>query len=65
MDSRKKSVAKTISWRIIATLLTVPAVFALTRDVNISLGAGALDFALKSATFYVHERAWSKVDMDK
>jgi uncharacterized membrane protein len=62
METRKKSIYKTITWRIIATLGTVIIALIFTGRLSISLGIGVADGALKTILYYMHERAWANHD---
>jgi uncharacterized membrane protein len=59
---RKRSLLKTVSWRVIATLGTVILVYVFTTELTISLGVGTADAVLKTILYYLHERAWSRTD---
>jgi len=59
--SRIRSLLKTVSWRVIATLATIILVYIFTGDISISLGVGSLDAIIKTVLYYAHERAWSRV----
>ena len=59
-DSVKKSLMKTMSWRVIATTTT----FLISWIVTGSLLAGgviaSVEFWAKLALYCAHERAWSR-----
>jgi len=57
-DSHRKSILKSISWRIIASLITLVLVFIYTKDFTMSLEIGFLEFFLKMLVYYIHERFW-------
>ena len=57
-SSRRKSLAKTFSWRIIATFVTVFVVYVFTGQVALSIGVGLAEFVTKIVLYYLHERAW-------
>jgi len=59
MEKHVRSVAKTISWRIVATSTTVLLVFLFTRNLIISAGVGFLELLSKTAIYYIHERIWN------
>jgi len=59
--SRTRSLLKTTSWRVIATLTTVILVYIFTGNLSISLGVGSLEVITKTVLYYLHERAWSRV----
>lgn len=61
METRKRSIAKTISFRIIATLTTMMLVYIFTKDIKIVGLIGILDIVLKLIIYYIHERVWSKI----
>ena len=63
--TRKRSIVKTLTWRIIATVTTIIIVFLLTREISLSLLAGGFDVIAKLVLYYVHERAWLKVRWGK
>lgn len=58
--SRKRSFAKMISWRIIATVITMTLVFIFTGEFVLAAGIGIFDAILKLVFYYGHERAWNK-----
>jgi len=55
---RKRSFAKAISWRAIATLTTMALVYLFTRELSLAAGVGILDFIFKLTLYYGHERLW-------
>ncbi len=56
-----RSVTKSISWRVIATLATVMLVFIFTRNWVISVKVGSLEVIVKIVLYYWHERGWNKI----
>ena len=64
-DSRKRSVAKTISWRIVATLTTTSLVFIFTGSLELAIEVGLIEVVLKLLFYYLHERAWLVVSWGK
>lgn len=56
-----RSIAKAMSWRIIATLTTFTIVYILTRELTLSMEVGAFDVTLKMLFYYLHERGWEKI----
>ena len=60
-DKHLRSLAKSLSYRICGTIVTSVIVFLFTRKWTLSLAIGAVDFASKLATFYLHERVWSMI----
>lgn len=60
-ESRRRSIAKAVSFRVIATIVTAALVFILTGDWRISGIVGVVDALSKLILYYFHERAWEKV----
>lgn len=60
--SKKRHLAKTITWRIVGTLDTVLVGWLITGDIKAGLGIGGLEFFTKMILYYFHERAWYKSD---
>ena len=62
MDTHKRTIMKSITWRIIATTTTILSVYILTKNWSISLTSGLFANALKAVFYYIHERAWNKTN---
>jgi len=60
-DKHVRSVAKGISWRILATLTTVFLVFIFTGKLTLAFGIGLLEVLAKLGFYYVHERVWNGI----
>ncbi|MFQ6070966.1 MAG: DUF2061 domain-containing protein [Candidatus Aminicenantales bacterium] len=60
-EKRKRTVLKTISWRVVATLTTMTIVFAFTGEIVLSLGVGFVEVIAKMLLYYLHERVWHMV----
>ncbi|RPG81641.1 MAG: DUF2061 domain-containing protein [Crocinitomicaceae bacterium TMED114] len=61
--SRKRHLAKTITWRIIGTIDTVLIGWVVTGDPWIGVQVGGVEMVTKMALYYFHERAWFRYGM--
>ena len=61
MDSNRKSVIKTFSWRVLATATTFLISWLVTGSVAMGAGIATIEFWAKLVLYYGHERAWAKV----
>ncbi|MGB7971508.1 MAG: DUF2061 domain-containing protein [Candidatus Deferrimicrobiaceae bacterium] len=61
MDTQRRSILKTISWRVVATLITGGVAFVVTGRVDMAITVGLGDSLVKFFTYYLHERMWSKI----
>jgi uncharacterized membrane protein len=59
METHKRSIVKSITFRIIATIITMLLVWIFTKDIVLSGSIGILEVILKLIAYYLHERAWS------
>jgi len=60
-DSKTKSLLKTLSWRAVATLITMIIAYFIVGDLSVALSIGAFDVIIKMVAYYFHERAWSRI----
>jgi len=60
METRKRSIVKSITFRIIATIITLIVVWAFTRNIVISAGVTITENLIKMIAYYIHERTWQK-----
>ena len=60
IDSRKRSLYKSITWRIVASLATGIIGFLITGSFAIAGSIMTIDFFVKFVLYYIHERAWDK-----
>lgn len=61
IDSPSRSLAKTLSWRVTATLTTIILVYLFTGQVATALAVGGIEVFAKMAIYYLHERGWEKL----
>jgi len=60
-----RTLVKTLSWRTIATIMTIGLIWIFTGSFTLSVGIGAIDIITKFALFYAHERAWVRIRWGK
>ncbi len=56
----KRHIAKTLTWRIIATLDTILIAYLLTGSIKIGLSIGGIEVVTKMVIYFIHERIWYK-----
>jgi uncharacterized membrane protein len=62
LESRKRHFAKTVTWRVIGTIDTMTLAWIITGNPLTGLKIGAAEVVTKMILYYVHERAWYKVN---
>jgi uncharacterized membrane protein len=62
LESRKRHIVKTITWRVIGTMDTVLLAWLISGDILMGLKIGFVEVVTKMMLYYLHERAWYKVN---
>ena len=60
MESYKRHIAKTVSWRVIGTLDTMIISGIITGSWSLGLAIGGIEVITKMILYFLHERAWYK-----
>ena len=61
ITSRKRSLAMTITWRIVAELDTFLVSYLITGSLRWSLSIVGIESTTKTVLYYFHERAWGHI----
>lgn len=64
-ENRIRSLAKTISWRVTATVTTMIIVFVMTGEWLIALEIGSIEVVAKLLLGYFHERIWNQLSIGR
>jgi uncharacterized membrane protein len=59
-NSLKRHILKTISYRILGTLITVIIAYSLGASLKVSSMLGVGELVLKPVIYFLHERIWYK-----
>lgn len=60
-ESHKRSFLKAVSWRTLGTIDTIVLSWIITGSANVAIAIGGVELITKTALYYLHERAWTKV----
>ena len=60
MDHHKRSIAKSVTWRIFSFILTIIIIFVYTKNIKQAIGVGAGIDIVKMILYYYHERLWNR-----
>ncbi|UCE94283.1 MAG: DUF2061 domain-containing protein [Flavobacteriaceae bacterium] len=64
-QSRKRHIAKTLTWRIVGTLDTILISWFISGNPFTGLKIGFSEMITKMILYYVHERVWFKLNLTK
>ena len=54
-----RALSKTITWRLVASILTISIVYLLTHNLILALSVIGIEFITKMILYYFHEKSWS------
>jgi uncharacterized membrane protein len=63
MESKTRSILKSVSWRVLATCTTMLLVYLFTKRLTLSLGIGAVEVTVKMFIYFLHERMWLRIKL--
>lgn len=61
IDTHKRSLIKTISWRVAAFAITFLVAYIWTKDLVFATSLGVVANLIKMGAYYLHERIWSQL----
>ncbi|WP_304141549.1 DUF2061 domain-containing protein [Mesoflavibacter zeaxanthinifaciens] len=62
LESKKRHIAKTLTWRFIGTLDTIILAWIISGDPLTGLKIGFAEVITKMILYYLHERTWYKIN---
>ena len=63
-DTKKRTMAKTITWRITASLTTFLIAWILTGDILVGASIGSIEAIAKIFLYYFYERIWTNISWE-
>jgi len=64
-DLKKRTLVKTMTWRVTASLTTFLIAWLLTGDLLIGMSIGSIEAIAKIFLYYYHERIWNNINWAK
>lgn len=61
----KRSLLKTISWRVVGTLDTILISWLITGTLSLAFSIGAIELVSKMVLYFFHERVWNSIKWGK
>ncbi len=65
MDGHRRTLVKTITWRVIAVFTTIAVVYVYSGDAKESVIVGGAANFLKVFFYYIHERIWNRLQFGR
>jgi uncharacterized membrane protein len=60
-ETRGRSMAKAISWRILAAIITGVVALVMTHQLAFAAKIGIIDTSVKLFIYFLHERVWNRI----
>lgn len=64
-ESPKRSIAKSISWRIVGTIDTIIISWIVTGTLTLAFSIGMVELVTKMVLYFFHERVWNSIKWGK
>ena len=61
LETKIRSLVKTLSWRFTATITTIIVALAITKKIDVAIQIGLVEAFLKMLVYFIHERSWAKI----
>lgn len=59
--SKTRSLAKSLTWRVVAIIVTFASIYFLTGEIITATAGTVLTNSINFVLYYLHERVWLKV----
>lgn len=63
--TKVRSMAKALTWMILATLTGFILIYILTNELTMALSFASINFIVKIILYYLHERGWDVIKWGK
>lgn len=64
-ENIKRSIVRTISWRVVGTLATVTISYVITGTLALAFSIGGIGLISKMLLYFFHEPAWNNLKWGK
>ncbi|WP_027125775.1 DUF2061 domain-containing protein [Gelidibacter mesophilus] len=64
-ENMKRTLLKTISWRVVGTIATVVISYIITGTLALAFSIGGIELVSKMVLYFFHERAWNNIKWGK
>jgi uncharacterized membrane protein len=64
-DQPKRSLAKTVSWRLTGSFSTFLISYIVSGDFTVAGSIAVIQITANTILYYIHERAWDRVRWGK
>jgi uncharacterized membrane protein len=62
MDQPRRTLAKTITWRITGSTSTFTIAYVMTGSVGLSSGIAVVQMIVNTFLYYAHDSVWNRIN---
>lgn len=62
--SKKRSLYKSITFRILIIVMDIVVIYLLTRRIDTTIGITVVSNITSTLLYFIHERIWNKINLD-
>lgn len=63
--SKTRSLAKSLTWRVVAIIVTFASIYFLTGEIITATAGTVLTNSINFVLYYLHERVWNSISWGK
>jgi uncharacterized membrane protein len=63
--TKKRSLAKSLTWRVLAIVVTFASIYLLTGEIDTATAGTILTNSVNFILYYFHERVWNTIGWGK
>ena len=60
-ETSSRTIAKTVSWRVVATIATFIVSYFISGDYEVATGIAGIQIFVHTGLYYFHERMWINI----
>lgn len=64
-DTNKRSIVKTLSWRLTGSAATFGITYLISGNIQIAGSVAVVQIVANTLLYYAHERIWNKINWGK
>ena len=65
LETLKRSIVKTVSYRVVILILDFASIYLFTGQIKVALGFMIVSNIYTSVAYFFHERIWDKIKWGK
>lgn len=64
-ETSYRTIVKTVSWRVIATIATFIVSYLISQNIEIASSIASIQIFIHTGLYFIHERVWLQINWGK